>query len=83
MVKVRELTLNGLPVPAANKHIVVTNGVTIKGVDDKNLPTFVFNNDDPNINIRINNLKPEKSTLLHADFKVQRIPAEFGNDIVG
>ncbi len=83
MVKVRELTLNGLPIPAANKHIVVTNGVTIKGVDDKNLPTFVFNNDDPNINIRISNLKPERSNLLHVDFKVQRIPAEFGNDIVG
>ena len=83
MVKVKELTLNGEPIQAANKHVVVTNGVTLKGADDKNLPTFVFNNNDPNINIRLSNLKPLRENTLKAVLKVVRIPEEFGTDIIG
>lgn len=83
LVKVKELTFNDEPIAAANKHMVVTNGLTVKGSDDKNLPTFVFNNDDPNINIRVSNLKPGMENTLRAVFSVVRIPKEIGEDIVG
>lgn len=83
MVKVNELSLNGTPIPASNKHIVVTNGTTIKGKGEKDLPTFVFGNNDPNINIQIKNLKPQAENTLKCVMKVARIPEEMGTDIIG
>jgi len=83
MVKVKELTFNGQAIAASNRHIVVTNGTTVKGKGNKDLPTFVFDNNDPNINIAIKNLKPETENTLHAVLNVVRIPEEIGRDIVG
>lgn len=76
MCMIEEMTFNGEPVPFQKRKVMITNGRGAKG-----MPTIVFPTEDPNINIRISELKPKAANELYVKMKVVRLPLEMAQDM--
>lgn len=74
VVKINELVINGINV-LDNKKFIQTNGKTIK------YGTYVFNTEDPNINLRLNEVLIKGENVLHIDMEVIPVSAEIALDI--
>ena len=80
VVKVAELTWNGLRVNMNHKRLVVVNGrrIAAKGTM---LPTIVFPTTDPNINIRLDRLNRLPDNQLYVKLEIVRIPMAMAQDM--
>lgn len=74
VVKINELVINGINV-LTNKKLIQTNGKTIK------YGTYVFNTEDPNINLRLNEVLIRGENVLHVDMEVIPISEAVADDI--
>ena len=81
MCKILEMTLNERPIPLEKRGIMITNGRVIKG--EKGSPSVVFPTQDPNINIAVAKLAPEKENDFHVKMEVVRLPLSMAQDMAG
>lgn len=82
--KLQELTFNGKEIPLQDKKIFVTNGKTLKAAEgDKGCPSVVFPTDDPNMNIRVEELSPAAENVLRVKMEVARLPMDIARDMAG
>ncbi len=79
MCKILEMTFNEQPIPLEKRGIMITNGKVLKG--DKGSPSVVFPTTDPNINVAISRLSPEKENDFHVKMEVVRLPLSMAEDM--
>ena len=68
VVQVKELTLNGVPIPTDNKKIFLINGRIAKPA------TLIFPTIDPNIHINLTELDRKAENTVHVCMEVARVP---------
>ena len=85
MVKVKELTFNGVEIPLQNKKNLLINGRLLKASrkEDANHPSMVFPTTDPNINLVLEGLERKGENVLTANMEIVRIPMEMAQDMAG
>lgn len=76
VVRVKELTFNGMAVELGKKNII-TNGKSLKD------GSYVFATEDPNINIRLGNLDRMDRNEIVAEMEIVRVPEEIAKDMAG
>lgn len=76
VVRLKQLLFNGEAVEP-NKKNIITNGKTLKD------GSYVFATEDPNINIKINNLNKKEQNIICAVMEVVRIPPAIAEDMAG
>ena len=81
--KIRELTMNGQPVPVQNKKIVTTNGKILKSADGAEHPSVVFPTEDPNLTIRVDALDRKAENILTVKMEIVQIPLAVASDMAG
>lgn len=74
VVKIREMLLNGVPVPLQKKYIFINGGIIKDGC-------FIFNTKDPNINIRVTELPMKGTNLLSLKMEVAPLTENMAKDI--
>ena len=80
IVKVQEMTWNGLSIDMGNRRIVVANG-RVAAAGEVVLPSIVFPTTDPNINIRLERLNRLESNRLNVKMEIVRIPMAMAADM--
>ena len=83
MCKVRELTLNGQPVPLQEKKVFFTNGKIVKSADGAEYPSIVFPTEDPNMTIRVDALNRQADNTLSVKMEIVPIPLVMAQDMAG
>lgn len=81
--KIRELTMNGQPVPVQDKKIVTTNGKILKSADGAEHPSVVFPTEDPNLTIRVDALDRKAENILTVKMEIVQIPPAVASDMAG
>ena len=81
--KIRELTMNGQPVPVQDKKIVTTNGKSLKSADGAEHPSVVFPTEDPNLTIRVDALDRKAENILTVKMEIVQIPLAVASDMAG
>lgn len=81
--KIRELTMNGQPVPVQDKKIVTTNGKILKSADGAEHPSVVFPTEDPNLTIRVDALDRKAENILTVKMEIVQIPLAVASDMAG
>ncbi len=77
IVKILEMTFNGVQVPLENRKVLISNGKIVKSVQ----PTLVFATTDPNINIDIQKLEVLETNILYTKMEIVRISAPMAMDM--
>lgn len=80
IVKIQEMTWNGLRVDMTNRRIVVANG-RMAAAGESVLPSIVFPTIDPNINIRLERLNRLENNRLNVKMEIVRIPMIMAADM--
>lgn len=80
IVKIQEMTWNGLSIDMGNRRVVVANG-RIAESGESILPSIVFPTTDPNINIRLERLHRLESNRLNVKMEIVRIPMAMAVDM--
>ncbi|MBQ7925964.1 MAG: class I SAM-dependent methyltransferase [Lachnospiraceae bacterium] len=85
MVKILELTFNGVEIPLQNKKNLLINGRLIKaaGKEEAYHPSMVFATTDPNINLVLEGLERRAENRLYARMEVVRLPMKMAQDMAG
>ena len=83
MCKVRELTLNGQPVPLQEKKVFFTNGKIVKSADGAEYPGIVFPTEDPNMTVRVDALNRQADNSLSVKMEIVPIPLAMAQDMAG
>ena len=86
VVKILEMTFNGLEVPLSNRKMWQTNGKVMKGTDAETgryQPSIVFATEDPNISLDITGLNPVGENVFTARIEVVRLPLAMAQDMAG
>ena len=86
IVKITEMTFNGLEVPLSNRKIWAANGKVMKGTDadtGRYQPSIVFATKDPNISIDVTALNPAGENVLTVRMEVVRLPMAMAEDMAG
>ncbi|MBR1930497.1 MAG: class I SAM-dependent methyltransferase [Lachnospiraceae bacterium] len=86
MVKILEMTFNGVRVPLEKRKLMLVNGRIVKPADKENeayQPSIVFPTTDPNINIDLTQLDRQAKNLLCARMEIVRIPLTIAEDMAG
>ena len=81
--KIRELTMNGQPVPVQEKKIVTANGKILKSADGAEHPSLVFPTEDPNLTIRVEALDRRADNVLTVKMEIVQIPLAVAKDMAG
>ena len=81
--KIRELSMNGQPVPVQHKKIVTTNGKILKSADGAEHPSVVFPTEDPNLTIRVDALDRKAENILTVKMEIVQIPLAVASDMAG
>lgn len=82
MVKIREMTFNGVRVPLEKRKLLITNGKIAKPVEKGVYqPSIVFATADPNLNIDLNQLERQAENMLCARMEIVRIPQGMARDM--
>jgi len=82
VVKVQEMTFNGVEIPLDKRKVLYTNGVVNKGREAHH-PSIVFATEDPNININLLELERLAENKITAKFEIVRLPAGIAEDMAG
>ena len=77
VVLVKELTVNGYPLPDYSKKYIEVNGRSLKG----EVPGFVFPTSDPNMNLHVSNMPLKGENTLHCVMEFARMPEEIGANL--
>lgn len=77
IVKVRELTFNGEPIPLKQKKLLLVNGRSSGG----DTPSIVFATKDPNLGINLGMLERKAENMLCATLEVTRLPLNAAEDL--
>ncbi len=77
VVRVEEMTFNGISVPLHNKNIFYTNGKILKPATGA-----VFSTTDPNIYIKVSDLDRQADNILYTKMKVVKLPVSIAADMV-
>lgn len=86
MVKILEMTLNGVRVPLEKRKVLLVNGRVAKPSDKENTvyqPSMVFPTEDPNININFEGLTLREENILSTRMEIVRIPLQIAQDMCG
>ncbi len=86
MVKIREMTFNGVRVPMEKRKLLIVNGRIVKPSDketEKYCPSMVFPTTDPNINIDLTQLDRQAENVLRVQMDIVRIPLNIAEDMAG
>ncbi len=86
MVKILEMTLNGVRVPLEKKKVLLVNGRIVKPSDKEKevyQPSLVFPTEDPNININMEELDRQPENVLYTRMEIVRIPLQIAQDMAG
>lgn len=86
MVKITEMTFNGVRVPLEKRKLLLVNGRIVKPTvkeADSYSPSIVFPTTDPNINIDLTKLDRQAQNLLCAEMEIVRIPLKIAEDMAG
>ena len=86
VVKILEMTFNGLEVPLSNRKMWQTNGKVMKGTDAETgryQPSIVFATEDPNLSLDITGLNPAGENVFTVRFEVVRLPLAMAQDMAG
>lgn len=78
VVLVKELTVNGYPLPEYSKKYIEVNGRSLKG----DVPGYVFATSDPNMNIHVSNMPLKGENTLHCVMDFARMPEEIGTNLL-
>lgn len=82
MVKIHELSWNGMELDGCNGRLLVVNGKVAEPAEGTgNQPSIVFPTKDPNINLRVERLQRLGLNLLHMKMEVVRIPEAMARDM--
>lgn len=82
MVKIQELTWNGMEIDANNSRVMVVNGKAVSPAEGTgSLPSIVFPTRDPNINLRVERLNRLRENRLHVKMEIVRIPETMAKDM--
>lgn len=84
VVKIMEMTWNGVAVPLQNRKMLITNGKLVKSTDKESgsyVPSIVFPTTDPNINVNIADLERNGENILFVNMEVVRIPMHMAKDL--
>lgn len=77
VVIVKELTVNGYPLPDYSKKYIEANGRSLKG----DTLGFVFPTKDPNINLHVSNLALKGENTLRCVMEFARMSEEIGTNL--
>ena len=86
MVKILEMTFNGVRVPLEMRKLLLVNGRIVKPADKEAeiyQPGIVFPTTDPNINIDLTKLDRQAENLLYTEMEIVRIPLKIAEDMAG
>lgn len=86
MVKILEMTFNGVRVPLEKRKLMLVNGRIVKPSDKEQeiyQPSIVFPTTDPNINIDLTQLDRQPANVLYAEMEIVRIPLKIAEDMAG
>ena len=78
VVLVKELTVNGYPLPEYSKKYIEVNGRSLKG----DVPGYVFGTSDPNMNIHVSNMPLKGENTLHCVMDFARMTEEIGTNLL-
>ena len=78
VVLVKELTVNGYPLPEYSKKYIEVNGRSLKG----DAPGYVFATSDPNMNIHVSNMPLKGENTLHCVMDFARMTEEIGTNLL-
>lgn len=78
VVLVKELTVNGYPLPEYSKKYIEVNGRSLKG----DVPGYVFATSDPNMNIHVSNMPLKGENTLHCVMDFARMTEEIGANLL-
>ena len=78
VVLVKELTVNGYPLPEYSKKYIEVNGRSLKG----DVPGYVFATSDPNMNIHVSNMPLKGENTLHCVMDFSRMTEEIGANLL-
>ena len=78
VVLIKELTVNGYPLPEYSKKYIEVNGRSLKG----DVPGYVFATGDPNINVHVSNMPLKGENTLHCVMDFSRITEEIGANLL-
>lgn len=77
-VFIDELMINGKPLPDLSKKYLECNGRKLRG----DMLGFIFESDDPNMNIHLDGIKLERDNRLEAKFKYAYMSTEAAHGIL-
>lgn len=85
MVKILEMTFNGVAVPLQKRSILLANGRIAKPQDreESYQPVIVFPTADPNINIDVSRLERGADNVFCARMEIVRLPLKMAQDMAG
>ncbi len=75
MVKIKKMEFNDEKVPFEKRKIMITNGKLMGG------SSVLFATNDPNINLKLENLERRAENKLTVEMEIVRIPREMAEDI--
>lgn len=78
VVLIKELTVNGYPLPEYSKKYIEVNGRSLKG----DVPGYVFATSDPNMNIHVSNMPLKGENTLHCVMDFARMTEEIGANLL-
>ena len=81
--KIRELAMNGQPVPLQDKKVFAANGRILKSTDGAEQPSVVFPTEDPNLTIRVDALDRKAENTLTVKMEIVQIPLAMAKDMAG
>lgn len=70
--KIRELSMNGQPVPLQDKKVFTTNGKILKSEEGADHPSVIFATEDPNMTIRADVLNRQAENTLSVKWRSYR-----------
>lgn len=86
MVKIQEMTFNGMAVPLDKRKVLITNGRMAKPAEKGGIfyqPSIVFSTTDPNINLNLRELERRGENVLFVRMEIVRLPLSMAQDMAG
>lgn len=85
MVKILEMTYNGVAVPLQKRGMLLTNGRIAKSQDREEgyQPVIVFPTADPNISIDVSRLEHGTDNVFFTRMEIVRLPLKMAQDMAG
>lgn len=83
IVKLLDMTWNGLSMNRSIRRLLVINGRICEAAEGNGLlPSMVFATSDPNVNLRVDRLNRMEQNQLHVRMEITRIPETMARDMV-